>query len=100
MVVGAFEPEHGDAVEALHEGIDAPVLRMDVNSAEMVKLTANAFLSTRISFINEIANVCERSAPTSSTSRRASASTTGSGRTSSAPASASAARASRRTSRR
>ena len=33
---------------------------MDVNSAEMVKLTANAFLSTRISFINEIANVCER----------------------------------------
>ena len=60
VVVGAFEPEHGDAVEALHEGIDAPVLRMDVNSAEMVKLTANAFLSTRISFINEIANVCER----------------------------------------
>ena len=60
VVVGSFEPEHGDAVEALHEGIDSPVLRMDVNSAEMVKLTANAFLSTRISFINEIANVCER----------------------------------------
>ena len=60
VVVGAFEPEHGDAVEALHEGIDAPVVRMDVNSAEMIKLAANAFLSTRISFINEIANVCER----------------------------------------
>jgi UDPglucose 6-dehydrogenase len=60
VVVGSFVPGHGDAVEALHEGIDAPVLRMDVNSAEMVKLTANAFLSTRISFINEIANVCER----------------------------------------
>jgi UDPglucose 6-dehydrogenase len=60
VVVGAFERAHGDAVEALHEGIDAPVVRMDVNSAEMVKLAANAFLSTRISFINEIANVCER----------------------------------------
>ncbi|MGE5690797.1 MAG: UDP-glucose dehydrogenase family protein [Pseudomonadota bacterium] len=60
VVVGAFEAAHGDAVEALHEGIDAPVVRMDVNSAEMVKLAANAFLSTRISFINEIANVCER----------------------------------------
>ncbi|HSL66279.1 MAG TPA: UDP-glucose/GDP-mannose dehydrogenase family protein [Gaiellaceae bacterium] len=60
IVVGSFTKEAGDAVEALHEGIDAPVVRMDVNSAEMVKLAANAFLSTRISFINEIANVCER----------------------------------------
>jgi len=59
IVVGAFEGEHGDAVEALHAGIDAPVVRADVNSAEMIKLTANAFLVTRISFINEIANVCE-----------------------------------------
>ena len=59
IVVGAFDVEDGDAVEALHAGIDAPVVRADVNSAEMIKLTANAFLVTRISFINEIANVCE-----------------------------------------
>ena len=59
IVIGAFNEADGDAVEALHAGIDAPVVRADVNSAEMIKLTANAFLVTRISFINEIANVCE-----------------------------------------
>jgi UDPglucose 6-dehydrogenase len=59
VVIGAFADEDGDAVEALHAGIDAPVVRADVNSAEMIKLAANAFLVTRISFINEIANVCE-----------------------------------------
>jgi UDPglucose 6-dehydrogenase len=59
IVVGAFDDADGEAVEELHVGIDAPVVRADVNSAEMIKLAANAFLMTRVSFINEIANVCE-----------------------------------------
>jgi UDPglucose 6-dehydrogenase len=59
IVIGAFADEDGAAVEALYAGIDAPVVRTDVASAEMIKLAANAFLMTRISFINEIANVCE-----------------------------------------
>jgi UDPglucose 6-dehydrogenase len=59
IVVGSFEDADGDRVEALHAGLDAPVVRTDVASAEMIKLAANAFLGTRISFINEIANVCE-----------------------------------------
>ena len=59
VVVGAFDEADGDRVVGLHSGIETEVVRTDVPSAELVKLAANAFLSTRISFINEIANVCE-----------------------------------------
>jgi UDPglucose 6-dehydrogenase len=47
------------AVEALYEPLGAATVQTDVASAEMIKLAANAFLATKISFINEIANVCE-----------------------------------------
>ncbi len=59
IVIGAFDPVDADAVAGLHAGIEAPLIRCDVASAEMIKLAANAALMTRISFINEIANVCE-----------------------------------------
>ena len=59
IVIGSFDDADGDRVAALHAGVDAPVVRCDVASAEMIKLAANAALMTRISFINEIANVCE-----------------------------------------
>jgi UDPglucose 6-dehydrogenase len=59
IVIGAFTEADGREIEALYEPLDAPVVRTDVASAEMIKLAANAFLMTRVSFINEIANVCE-----------------------------------------
>jgi UDPglucose 6-dehydrogenase len=59
VVVGAFDPDDAERVAALYEPLDTTVVRTDVASAEMIKLASNAFLSTRISFINEIASICE-----------------------------------------
>jgi UDPglucose 6-dehydrogenase len=61
VVVGAWDDsvEAGDRVAALYEPLGAPIVRTDVASAEMIKLASNAFLATKISFINEIANVSE-----------------------------------------
>jgi UDPglucose 6-dehydrogenase len=59
VVVGDDDDWAGQAVVDLYEPLGAPLVRTDIASAEMIKLAANAFLATKISFINEIANVCE-----------------------------------------
>jgi UDPglucose 6-dehydrogenase len=59
VVVGDIGDWAGDAVVELYAPLGAPLVRTDIASAEMVKLASNAFLATKISFINEIANVCE-----------------------------------------
>ena len=59
VVVGDERTWAGDAVVELYAPLGASLVRTDIASAEMAKLASNAFLATKISFINEIANVCE-----------------------------------------
>jgi len=61
-VVIGFDPGDewaADAIAAAYEPLGAPIVRTDLSSAEMIKLASNAYLATKISFINEIANVCD-----------------------------------------
>ncbi|MFO7772820.1 MAG: UDP-glucose/GDP-mannose dehydrogenase family protein [Dehalococcoidia bacterium] len=59
IVIGAQTGPAADLVAGLYSGIPAPVIVTDITSAETIKYAANAFLATKISFINEIANLCE-----------------------------------------
>jgi UDPglucose 6-dehydrogenase len=60
IVVGAESDRSIQTVKDLYSGIDAPLVITDITSAEMVKYAANAFLATKISFINEIAMLCDK----------------------------------------
>lgn len=60
IVIGAESKEAGDKVEALWSFTGAPVIGTSWEEAEMIKYAANSFLAVKISFINEIANLCER----------------------------------------
>jgi UDPglucose 6-dehydrogenase len=61
ILIGAADgsDDFAERVEGLYSGLPGEVIRTDVDSAEMIKLASNAFLATKISFINEIANVSE-----------------------------------------
>jgi UDPglucose 6-dehydrogenase len=58
-VLGSLDREAAEKVAQLHLPLRAPIVITDLRTAEMIKYASNAFLATKISFINEIANICE-----------------------------------------
>ena len=58
-VLGSLDPDAAEKVAQLHLPLRAPIVITDLRTAEMIKYASNAFLATKISFINEIANICE-----------------------------------------
>jgi UDPglucose 6-dehydrogenase len=59
IVIGGNDGAATDIVAALYEGVDAPILQMKTASAEALKYAANAFLATKLTFINAMADICE-----------------------------------------
>jgi UDP-glucose 6-dehydrogenase len=60
VVLGSSDPEAAYQVARLYMPLRAPIITTDIYTAEMIKYASNAFLATKISFINEIAQICER----------------------------------------
>jgi UDPglucose 6-dehydrogenase len=60
IVIGSNTADAGDFIEDIYSPLSIPIVRTDTKSAEMIKYASNAFLATKISFINEMANLCEK----------------------------------------
>ncbi|MFJ7974914.1 UDP-glucose dehydrogenase family protein [Peribacillus sp. JNUCC 23] len=60
IVIGTDCPRAQALMEQIYLPLDIPIIKTDIKSAEMIKYAANAFLATKISFINEIATICEK----------------------------------------
>ncbi|PLR77393.1 UDP-glucose 6-dehydrogenase [Bacillus sp. V3-13] len=60
IVIGTDSPEAAAVLEQIYLPLKTPIIKTDVKSAEMIKYASNAFLATKISFINEIAAICEK----------------------------------------
>jgi UDPglucose 6-dehydrogenase len=60
IVIGEFDKRSGDFLEKAYSLFKAPVIRADLDSAEMIKYVSNLSLATKISFFNEMYIVCER----------------------------------------
>lgn len=59
-VIGEWDRRSGDVVARLYEGIEAPIRRTTVRAAEMIKYACNAFHALKVSFANEIGNICKK----------------------------------------
>jgi UDPglucose 6-dehydrogenase len=60
IIIGEYDCRTGDILEEIYQDSLAPIIRTDIRTAEMIKHASNAFLATKISFINEIGNICKK----------------------------------------
>jgi UDPglucose 6-dehydrogenase len=60
IVVGSSDPRAAEVVESVYSGINAPKMRVGISAAEMIKYASNALLATKISFSNEVGNICKK----------------------------------------
>lgn len=60
IVIGECDKKSGDVLCTLYQAFNVPILRVSLKTAEMIKCASNAFLATKLSFINEIGNICKQ----------------------------------------
>ncbi len=60
IVIGGDDPKAQAIIKSLYKGYKCPILEVDTKTAEMIKYVSNAFLATKISFSNEVGNICKR----------------------------------------
>ncbi len=60
IVIGEFDKRSGDVIENLYADFGAPVMRTSLKTAAMIKYASNAFLATKVTFINELGNLCKK----------------------------------------
>ncbi len=60
IVIGSIDSKSGDIIESMYFKFKSPVLRVNLKTAEMIKYTSNSLLATKISFINEVGNICKK----------------------------------------
>ncbi len=60
IIIGQYDSKSGDTLCGLYSAFKAPIMRTSLKAAEMIKLASNAFLATKISYINEIGNICKK----------------------------------------
>lgn len=60
IVIGSRDGKAGDLLESIYKDLNSPIVRTSISAAEMIKYASNAFLATKISFSNEIGNICKK----------------------------------------
>jgi UDPglucose 6-dehydrogenase len=60
IIIGEYNHRAGDMLQRIYSHFNAPIIRTNIKTAEMIKYASNAFLATKISFANEIGNICKR----------------------------------------